>query len=71
MFLTSNHCFRPKYESLIHIIAFSSEKAISSESAEKYAQIKQYLKAKKEDNRGQTFSLIMDYELVFWPEVTV
>ncbi len=40
--VTSNHCFWLKYESFIHNIAFSSEKVISSESGEKYAQIKHY-----------------------------
>ncbi len=40
MFLTSNSCFRLKYESSICNIAFSSEKAILSELGEEYAHIK-------------------------------
>ncbi len=43
MFLTLNCCFWLKYKSSIHSIAFSSEKVISSESGEKYAQIKHHL----------------------------
>ncbi len=39
MFLTSNQCFWIKYKSPLHNIAFSSEKVVSSESGEKYAQI--------------------------------
>ncbi len=68
MFLTSNCCFRVKYESIIHNIV----KVVSSESGEKYAQIKHRLQAKTvqncftqicwvilmwEDIRGWTFSL--------------
>ncbi len=47
MFLTSNHCFHQKYESSIHNIAFSSEKALSSELGEKYEQIKHYYMQKQ------------------------
>ncbi len=45
MFLTSNHCFKPL--SSVHNIAFFSEKVFSSETGEKYSQIKHYLQAKK------------------------
>ncbi len=51
MFLTSNHCFHQKYESSIHNIAFSSEKALSSELGEKYEQIKHRLHAKTAVNK--------------------
>ncbi len=53
MSVNLNHCLRLKYESSIHNIAFSSEKVISSESGQKYAQIKQTWF----QNRGWTFSL--------------
>ncbi len=64
-----NCCYHLKYESYIHV--FSSEKVVSSESGEKYADIKHYLQAKtaqnsskqicwwilmSEDNREWTFS---------------
>ncbi len=42
-FLTPNCCFRLKYESIIHNIAFSSANVIPSQSWEKYAQIKHNL----------------------------
>ncbi len=45
-FLTSNCCFRLKYESIIHNNAFSSKKVVSSEWGEKYAQIKHRLQVK-------------------------
>ncbi len=45
MFLTSKCCFWLRYESYIHI-AFSIEKVISTESGEKYVQIKHSLQAK-------------------------
>ncbi len=85
-FLTSNTCVWLKYESIIHNIAFSSEKAVLSESLEKHAQIKHRLQAKKSskhmtvdfDVRGQQEkhfitggSAIMDYGLVFRPEAKV
>ncbi len=40
MFLTLNHCFQLKYDSSVHNNVFSREKVVSSESGEKYAQIK-------------------------------
>ncbi len=43
MVLTSKSWFQLKYESSVHNIAFSSEKVISSESGEKYAEIKHNL----------------------------
>ncbi len=64
-----HHCFWLKFESSVHNIAYSSEKVISSESGEKYAQIKHCFQAKncfkqiywwilmRESNRGRTFSL--------------
>ncbi len=66
-FLTSNCCFWPKYESIIHNNASSSEKVFWSESGEKSAQIKHRLQAKTalnkyvadfdvRDNRRWTFS---------------
>ncbi len=61
MFLTSNHCFHQKYESSIHNIAFSSEKAVSSELGEKYAQIKHCLHAK---------TVVNKYVCVLWCERT-
>ncbi len=42
-FLASNHCIQLKYKS-INNIAFFGEKVISSESGEKYAQIKHLLR---------------------------
>ncbi len=42
-FLASNHCIQLKYKS-INNIAFFGEKFISSESGEKYAQIKHLLR---------------------------
>ncbi len=50
MFLTLNDCFRLKYDSSIHNIAFSTEKAVSSETGEKYAQTQHHLQAKKVQN---------------------
>ncbi len=44
-FLTSNCCIQLKYKSSIHNIALFGEKVISSESGEKYAQIKHHLHA--------------------------
>jgi len=44
-FVTLNHCFHLKYYS-VHNIDFSSEKVVSSESEEKYAQIKHSLQVK-------------------------
>ncbi len=40
IFLTLNHCFQLKYESIIHNNISSSEKVVWSESGEKSAQIK-------------------------------
>ncbi len=52
--LSSNHCFRLKYESSMDNIPFFSEKAIWYESGEKYAQIKHCLQFKVDlDVRGQ------------------
>ncbi len=45
MLLTLNHCFLLKYESSNHNV-FSNEKVKSSESGEKYAQIKPLLQDK-------------------------
>ncbi len=72
-------------KSLLYNIAFSSEKVISSESVEKYAQNKAlFISDKcqktnvKFDVRGQQRmdffpggSVIVDYGLVFWREVAV
>ncbi len=71
---------------IIHNSASSSEKAISSESGEKYAQIKNLLQAKTVQNSCKQISwwmteqqgielftggsVIMDYGLVFLPEAT-
>ncbi len=44
--LTSNCCFRLKYNSSIHNIASSSKTVVSSESGEKYSQIKHCLQGK-------------------------
>ncbi len=72
LFLTLNFCFRLKYKSSIHNIAFSSEKV---ESGEKYAQIKHCLQVKTvqnsrcrwilmwEDNKGWTSS---PEEVLLW-----
>ncbi len=70
--------FLTKYKSIIHYNASSSEKVIWSESGEKSAQIKRYLKQSKQtalnkydsnvqENRRWTFSLevIMDRGLIF------
>ncbi len=76
-YLISN---RLKYESIIHIIASSSEKVVSSESGEKSVQIKHRLQAKtalnkyvdglwcERQHKMDFFtggSVIMDYGLVF------
>ncbi len=42
-----------KKKSIIHYLAFSSEKVISSESGEKYAQIKHYLQEKTLQNHAK------------------
>ncbi len=81
MFLTLNHCFQLKYDSSVHNNVFSREKVVSSESGEKYAQIKQcfflfifFFQMKHwilmwEDNRGWAFSpedvLLLIMELYF------
>ncbi len=57
-FLTSNHCFWPKYESIIHNTS-SSEKVFWSESGEKSAQIKHRLQAK---------TVLNKYVCEFWCE---
>ncbi len=55
MFLTLNCCFHLKHESSVHnilniivqcFVTFSNEKVVSSESGEKYAQIKLHLQVK-------------------------
>ncbi len=54
--LTSSHCLWLKCETSIHVIAFSRDEVISSESGEKSAQIKHRLQAKTVldfDVRGQ------------------
>ncbi len=56
-FLTSNRCFWPKCESIIHNIAFSSEKVVWSESGEKSAQTK---------HRLQTKTALNKYVCGFW-----
>ncbi len=50
MFLTLNCCFQLKYESSIHLIAFSSEYLVLLESGERHAQIKHRLHAKTVQN---------------------
>ncbi len=45
-FFTSHHYLQLKYDSSIHNTAFSSETVVSSESGEKYAQIKDHLQEK-------------------------
>ncbi len=47
MFLTLNGFFWLYYETTIHNIAFSSEKDITSESGEKYVQIKHFYKQRE------------------------
>ncbi len=66
MFLTSNHCFQLKYKSIIHNIAFPSEKVwIRREICTDQAPF-------VSDNRRWTFStegrVIMDYGCTFWPK---
>ncbi len=57
-------------------MAFSSEIVVSSESGEKYAQIKHYLQVKTFQNSKQIcwtniFPRQIGTKLVFWPEALV
>ncbi len=52
-FLTLNHCFWLKYESIIHNSASSSEKVFWSESGDKSAQIKHRLQDKTVQNSSK------------------
>ncbi len=57
VFLTSNCCFMLKYKSSIHNIAFCSEKALSSESGERYAQMKHCLQVTRVQN------VLLDFDM--------
>ncbi len=63
-FLTSNHCFWLRYVSTIHNIAFSNMKVISSESGEKYAQLKHKLTS--ENSPKLSMSILMWEDNMEW-----
>ncbi len=63
-------CFQLKYELSIHNIAFSSKSVISSETGEKYAQIKHHLQAKTVQNPSNKYGGFWCGFSGFWCEIS-